>query len=178
MPVWTDMGNIQKFAVTPNATIIKHKKTRGSGLKTIDLTAMTLMEMTFEASLDEWTQDNILLALQGQIGTDTAGTFIKIGIQPVRRQLKFEGDNKYGARVQVILPNVQLNSKDAIEFMSDGDNDFAKLPLSGDVLFADAIGCFGTVHFLDGATGDAPVNTPDELNYYIGTGILYSAPLE
>jgi hypothetical protein len=176
MTVWTDVGNIQKFGITPNPTVIKHKKTRG-GLKTIDKVATTLVEFGFEASLDEWTLDNLKMALLGQTATDTGGDYVKIGIEPVERQLKFVGDGKFGGRYEVILPRVFINAKAVIEFMSEGDSEFSKLPLSGDVLNDATLGAFGTVRALAGATGSAPVNTPDELNYYIGTGILYSAPV-
>lgn len=177
MTVWTDVGNIKKFSITPNPTIIKHKKTRG-GLKKVDKVATTLVEMSFEAQLDEWVIDNLKMALLGQDASDTVGEYIKIGVEPVERQFKFVGDGKFGGRFEVILPHVSINAKDAIEFLSDGDSDFASLPLSGDVLEDATLGAFGTVRSLSGATGSAPVNTPDELNYYIGTGILYSAPLE
>jgi len=176
MTVWTDIGNIQKFDVTPNPTTIKHKKTRG-GLKTIDKVAVTLIEMAFSAALDEWTLDNLRLALLGQIATDTTGEYMKIGVDVIERQLKFVGDGKFGGRFEVILPRVFINAKDAIAFLADGDNDFGRLPLSGDILADATLNAFGTVRALAGSTGSAPVNSPDELNYYIGTGILYSAPL-
>lgn len=177
MTVWTHVGNIQKFSMTPNATVIKHKNTQGS-LKAIDKVSTTLVEMTFEASLDEWTMDNLKMALLGQSDTDTAGEFLKIGVEPVERQLKFVGAGKFGGRYEVLIPRAFINASAAIEFMSDGDNDFAKLPLSGDLLRDATLGAFGTVQPLSGATGNAPIAaTPDQLNYYIGTGSLYTAPV-
>lgn len=177
MTVWTDMGNLKKFSITPNSTLIKHKKTRG-GLKTIDKVAQTLVEMSFEASIDEWTLDNLMMALLGQSETDTGGQFIKVGIQPVERQLKFVGDGKFGGRFEVIIPHAFINANAAIDFLTDSDNDFAPLPLSGDILHDTTLGAFATVQALSGSTGGAPVASPSDLNYYLGTGILYSAPLE
>lgn len=177
MTVWTHIGNIQKFAITPNATLIKHKNTQGP-LKAIDKVATTLIEYTFEALLDEWTIDNLKMALLGQSDTDTAGEFIKIGVEPVERQLKFVGAGKFGGRFEVLIPHAFINANAAIEFMSDGDNDFARLPLSGDLLRDATLGAFGTVQSLAGATGSAPVASPNELNYYVGTGSLYTAPTE
>lgn len=176
-PVWTHMGNIQKFSVTPNPTVIKHRNTQG-GLKAIDKVATTLIEYTFDTSLDEWTMDNLTMALLGQSNTDTGGEYIKAGVAPVERQLKFVGAGSFGGRFEVLIPRAFINAKEAIEFMSDSDNEFAKLPLSGDLLRDDTLGAFFTVQALAGATGNAPkASTPDQLNYYIGTGSLYSAPL-
>ena len=177
MTVWTHAGNIQKFSVTPNATLIKHKNTQG-GLKSIDKVATTLIEYTFEALFDEWTMDNLKMALLGQSDTDTGGEFLKIGVAPVERQLKFVGAGKFGGRYEVIVPHAFINANAAIEFMSDADNEFAKLPLSGDLLRDATLGAFGTVQPLTGSTGSAPLATPNELNYYIGTGSLYTAPVE
>jgi len=174
MTVWTHIGNVQDFSVTPNPTVIKHKNTQGP-FKRVDLVTPTLFEMTFATKLDEWVLDNITMALLGESATDTTGTFIKIGVTVVRRQMKFEGANAVGPRFEVIMPSVFINAKDAITFL--GSDDYASLPLSGDVLFDNTLGAFGTVRTLAGATGSAPVVTPDELNLYLGTGSLFTAPI-
>jgi len=170
--VWTDMGSIQNFDITPNPTVIDHKIARG-GLKRVDETAMTLLQMEFATKIDEWTLDNMMIALLGQI--NTAG-LIEIGVTSIKRQLKFEGDNIYGSQWEIILPNVFIAAKETIAVM--GSDDFAELPLSGRILYDNGIGSFGTARPLSGATGGAPIAlTPSTLNYYIGTGILSSAPI-
>lgn len=174
MTVWTHIGNVQDFGLTPAPTTAEHKNTQG-GLKRVDLVAMTLFKLSFSTKLDEWTEDNILLALLGQTATDTAGSYTKIGIAPVRRQIRFTGANSYGPQYDVIMPSAFINAKDTLQFL--GSDDFASIPLSGDILFDNASGAFGTVRALDTATGSAPVATPDELNYYLGTGSVYTAPL-
>jgi hypothetical protein len=174
MTVWTHIGNVQDFGITPNPTVIKHKNTQGP-LKRTDLVVPTLVEMTFATKLDEWTLDNLLMALLGQIATDTVGSYLKIGVTVVRRQMKFVGANAIGPRWEVILPNVFINAKDTLQFL--GSDDTAPIPLSGDLLIDPTLNAFGTVRSLAGATGSAPVATPDELNYYLGTGSVYTAPV-
>lgn len=174
MTVWTHVGNVQDWGLTPNPTVIKHKNTQG-GLKRVDKTAMTLLEISFSTNLDEWVDDNIIMALLGSTASDTVGSYTKIGTTIIERQMKFEGANQFGAKFEVILPHVFINSKDTLKFL--GSDDFAEIPLSGDVLYNATIGAFGTVRHLAGATGSAPVSTPDELNYYLGTGSVYTAPL-
>jgi len=174
MTDWTHIGNVQDWSITPNPTVIKHKNTQGP-LKRIDLVVPILVEMTFATKLDEWTEDNLLMALLGETDTDTVGSFLKIGVTVVRRQMKFVGANAIGPRYEVILPNVFINAKDTLSFL--GSDDFASIPLSGDLLIDATLNAFGTVRSLTGATGSAPVASPDELNDYLGTGSVYTAPL-
>ncbi|WP_375782913.1 hypothetical protein ACE10Z_23655 [Bradyrhizobium sp. Pha-3] len=172
--VWTHMGNVQKWDITPNPTILKHKNTQG-GLKRVDMTAMTLLEMGFSTALDEWTVDNMMIALLGTV--NTAG-LIEIGVTSITRQIKWVGANIYGPQWEVILPKVFIAAKEAIQFMSQSDTETSQLPLSGDVLYDQTLGSFGTAQPLGTATGGAPIAlTPNELNYYLGTGSVYSAPV-
>jgi hypothetical protein len=176
MTVWTHIGNIQRFQVTPTPTVQKHKGTMGP-VKAIDFVNTTLIEMAFELQCDEWTKDNILMALLGQLATDTVGEYIKIGVAPVRRQIKFTGNNAIGPKFEVILPSCFINAKEALEFISTSD-DSAPMPLSGDILFDNTLQAFGTARSLTGATGNAPVVSPSVLNYYTGTGSVYTAPID
>lgn len=176
MTVWTHIGNVQKFAVTPTPTVQKHKGTQGP-VKAVDFVNTTLIEMAFDLTCDEWTKDNVLMALLGQLETDTVGEYIKIGVAPVRRQLKFTGNNAIGPKFELIFPSVFINAKDALNFIDTSD-ETAPMPLSGDILFDAASGSFGTIRTLDGATGNAPITSPSVLNYYTGTGSVFTAPVE
>jgi hypothetical protein len=171
MTTWTHIGNVTDWSITPNPTVVKHKNTQG-GLKRVDLAAMTLVEMAFATKLDEWTIDNMMMALLGTDTGNTAGAVISIGTAIVQRQMKFVGANLYGPNWTVILPSVFINAKDTLQFL--GSDDFASIPLSGDILFNNAISAFGTAQRTAG--GNVLV-TPDTLNYYLGTGSVFTAPL-
>lgn len=175
MTVWTHIGNVQKFAVTPTPTVQKHKGTQGP-VKAVDFVNTSLIEMAFELTCDEWVKDNILMALLGQLATDTVGEYIKLGVKPVRRQIKFTGNNAVGPKYEVILPSCFINAKEAINFIDTSDES-APMPLSGDILFDNVSQSFGSVRDLAGATGGAPLTAPNVLNYYIGTGSVYTAPI-
>jgi hypothetical protein len=172
MTTWTHVGNVQNWDITPNPTIVKHKNTQG-GLKRVDLVAMTLVEMAFSCKLDEWTPDNIKMALLGTASASTAGQIITIGTAIVQRQMKFTGANLYGPQWEIILPSVFINAKDTLSFL--GSDEFASIPLSGDILFNAGISGFGTAEAIGQAT--AVLTAPNELNYYLGTGSVYTAPL-
>ena len=179
MTVWTHVGNVQEFSLTPNPTISKHKGTQGP-VKTVDFINTSQIEIAMNLSCDEWTKDNILMALLGQLATDTTGEYIKMGVTVVRRQIKFTGNNAIGPKWEMILPSVNINAKDALKFIEPGD-DIAPMPLSGDVLFDNTLGAFGTIRSLSGATGNAPITLTTAgsvLNYYCGTGSVYTAPIE
>lgn len=173
MTVWTHIGNVPKFSVTPTPTVQKHKSAMGP-LKAIDFVNTTLVEMAFDMQCDEWTRDNVMMGLLGQIATDTAGEMIKIGVAPVRRQLKFVGANAIGPRFELVCPSVFINAKDAIDFISQNDES-SPMPLSGDILFDITLNAFGTIRYGDGYS---PFTSPNVENYYVGTGSIYTAPIE
>ncbi len=172
MTTWTDMGNVSNFGVTPTPTLIKHKNTRGP-LKRVDLVAVTLFELGFTAKLDEFTIDNVLMALLGTDTGNTAGAIITAGVHVAERQLRFTGENQFGPQWEIVMPDVLFSCKDTIEFL--GSDDFATLPLSGDILFSDSIGGFATLQVIGG--GSEVISAPSKLNYYLGTGKLETAPL-
>ena len=177
MTTWTHIGNVQDWGITPTPTTAKHKNTQG-GLKRVDLVAMTLLEMAFATKCDEWTPDNIKMALLGKTGTDTTGELIYLGVEIVRRQMKFVGANNFGPHWEVIMPSCFINAKETLRFL--GSDEFDSIPLSGDILFVPSLGpdgAFATARSLTGATGSAPVASPSELNYYLGTGSVYTAPV-
>lgn len=176
MTVWTHIGNVQKFSITPTPTVQKHKGTMGP-VKAVDFVNTSLIEMAFECQCDEWTKDNILMAMLGQLATDTTGEYIKIGVAVVRRQIKFVGNNAIGPKYEAIMPSCFINAKEALNFIDTSDES-APMPLSGDLLFDNTLQAFGTIRALSGATGGAPLTSPNVLNYYIGTGSIYTAPVE
>jgi len=178
MTVWTHIGNVQKFSITPTQTIQKHKGTQGP-VKAVDFVNTSLIEMALDLQCDEWTKDNVLMGMLGQLATDTTGEYIKIGVTVVRRQLKFVGANAIGPRWEVICPSVNINAKEALNFIDNSD-ETAPMPLSGDILFDTTLGGFGTIRSLSGATGGAPIvlsTAGDVRNYYTGTGSVYTAPI-
>lgn len=179
MTVWTHIGNVQKFSITPTPTVQKHKGTQGP-VKAVDFVNTSLIEMAFDCQCDEWTEDNVLMAMLGQLSTDSSSnTVIKIGVAVVRRQIKFTGANAIGPKWELILPSVNINAKEALNFIDTSD-ETAPMPLSGDILFDTALGAFGTIRALSGATGNAPIaltTAGDVFNYYTGTGSVYTAPI-
>jgi hypothetical protein len=172
MTVWKHVGNVQSWSLTPKPTTIDHKNTQGP-LKVVDLTAMTLFALDFSTKLDEFVPDNVLMALAGTSSASTAGQIISIGLAAVRRQMRFTGANQFGPQWEVILPNCFIAAKEEVVFL--GSDEFASINLSGSVLFDQASGAFGTAQAIGQDT--EVLNTPNILNYYLGTGSVFTAPL-
>jgi hypothetical protein len=190
--VWTPVGNVGKFVITPQPEIKKHYSSM-TGTKSMDKIAIVSNEAQFQMDVDEWNLDNAAMALLGLQTTDTLGSYIQIGAaQAVERQLKFVGTNFYGGQVEVILPHVFMMCKDGISLIGD---DWGTLTITGQILLYGGnnpstpsgtdIGhtdfatqaSFGTWRYLHATTGAAPLTAPNTLNYYIGKGIISTAPL-
>ena len=97
--------------------------------------------MTLIMHLDEWTEDNLTLALMG----DQNGASINIMSQSeVTGQIDFVGTNLVGAKCTIVLPLCNLTPTGTIDFISK--DVFSELEITADVLQPDpAIDSFGTL---------------------------------
>jgi hypothetical protein len=146
MTVWTHIGNVQKFSITPTPTVQKHKGTQGP-VKAVDFVNTSLIEMAFDLPVRRMDQgqrpDGDARPARDRhrrrIHQDRRGV--------VRRQLKFVGANAIGPKWEVICPSVNINAKEALNFIDTSD-DTAPMPLSGDILFDNTLQAFGTVRAL------------------------------
>lgn len=177
MTVWTHVGNCSKFTVTPDPEIKEHYSYMG-GIREMDKIAVTTRKATFQMVLDEWVMDNVAMAALGLQATDSVGDYIQImGATSVERQLKFEAANSFGPQHEIILNHVFMICKDPLDVISE-NGDWGKITLTGNILRLNPpTGHFGTIRDLGTATGGAPLTAPNTLNYMIGTGQVYTAPL-
>jgi hypothetical protein len=174
MTVWTAVGNVKSFQLTPGPVPKEHWSTQ-IGQRAIDKMAIIQKRAKFEMELDEVTLDNSIMALMGIQSTD--GTIDIMGAASVERQVKFDGTNDFGARVEVILPRVFMLCTNPIDLIASND-DWMELKITGEILRDNLLtGHFGSWGFLNTATGSAPLVAPDTLNYTISYGKVYTAPL-
>jgi hypothetical protein len=175
MTVWTLIGNCPKFAFTPKPEVKKHYSSM-SGTKKLDKIAFVSVEAEVEVHCDEFVQDNLVMGLLGEVNSSNAIEIL--GAPTVERQLKLDGTNNFGARVEVILPHVFFYSDKVLDLIGD---DWGDINLTGEVLsdlrsdMSSPFG-FGTVTFLSALNGQ-PLSPPNTLNYFIGKGLVYTAPL-
>src|SRR6188472_2309339 len=96
-----------------------------------------------------------------------AAATLSIGTQAQQRgTLIYTGANDIGPNLVVTLTLVQFSPSGSINFIGD---EYGILELTGEVLATDS--SFGTV-----LHPDDTVTTPDERNYYLGTGVVTWTP--
>lgn len=135
---YRDFGNAT-FETTINPTKLDHWSNR-TGIRTKDRQVVTQMEMSCKFGLDEFTADNLTIALMAT--QDTDGTLSIGGSPQVIGAIRLIGTNEVGLKFQVDAPTVSVTPSAALSFISDG---WGVIELAGEVL-ADANGIFGLVY--------------------------------
>lgn len=150
-----DLGNASVFEVSPEIVQLAHFSSR-TGVKTKDKTVTTEKGGKVNITLEEWSFENLRLALLGgNAELDSAGknTFAIFGSDQIDGELKFVGTNDVGPRYQIDIPNVAFIPGKTVNPISEG---WGVLELVGDLL-ADSTGSFGTVTELtDGTSNETP----------------------
>jgi hypothetical protein len=133
-----DLGNCQRFEMTPKVDKLPHWNQR-LGTRFKDLIVPVTKEMELVMSLDEWSYENLILALYGTL----SGTTNNILDQPqLIGQIVFTGSTNVGPRKLVTLPTVALFSNGKLDLIS---NEWAELEVSGEVMGNPGSGVFGTM---------------------------------
>lgn len=141
---YRDLGNCPIFEVAPEIVSLVHFSSR-SGVKTKDRTVTTEKSGKVNLTLEEWTFENLRLALLGgnaeTNSSDSTKSFELFGADQVEGTLRFQGTNDVGPRFEIIVNNVTFIPGKAVNPISEG---WGVLELVGDIL-ADENGSFGTV---------------------------------
>lgn len=135
---YRDLGNCPRFEFDPKVTRLAHYSAR-LGTKFKDDERITVKEPEVTLLLDEWTQDNLALALIGSMVGSTVNIFDQAD---VRGSLKFVGSNDVGPKKIIILPTVVLTPNGRLNLIEDG---YGQIELSGPVLGDPGTGSFGTI---------------------------------
>jgi hypothetical protein len=158
---YRDLGNAPALSITPEIEFLEHFTSR-AGIKSKDLEVPVQIAGQVSLTLDEFTIDNIALAILGQAEDQTIGDpgFIPfLGQDETQRRrvqlmtestiigaLRYVGTNTVGKRVRVELPRVAFKGGSALQLISDEWNQFE---LTGELLLdtaeTDNIG-FGRIY--------------------------------
>lgn len=149
------IGNVPEFAPEPAVETLDHFSAM-EGIAKRDRNVVTQQTMTVAFSIEEWTPDNLAIALMGELGTDTDGNVtIAIGaVSETRGQLELEMTNDVGPRYNVVYPSVALRPAGGIGFISE---EWAAVDLEGEIDIVN--GRFGTATLIGGAAGTEPTDT-------------------
>jgi hypothetical protein len=144
---WRDVGNCPIFEFLAKPTKLDHYSSR-LGISTKDKSVVTKLEGTLTMSLEEFTPDNLAVALMGH--APSGDSLDILSAAEVVRAVKMVGTNDVGARVTVCFPNVSITPSKAISFIADT---WGAFELTGDVLVDISTGKFGSFDWAQGISG-------------------------
>lgn len=134
---YTDLGNCSSFEFTPAIEKLEHFSSR-EGVKTKDKTVVLSKSGTLRIVLDEWSDENIALAVLGT--TDSAGAISIFSENSVSCSIKIEGTSEVGIAKTWEFYSVDIIPAGTISLISD---DWMTIELEGEC--AAVNGSFGTI---------------------------------
>ena len=137
-----DLGNTPEFEFTPELEALDHFSSR-SGIRSKDRSVTLSKSATVRLVMEEWTPENLQLALMGDTPAPNADTNMEFNLlaqDEIRGQLVFTGANSVGPQVTITLPLVAFRPSSSISPLSD---EWGSLEVTGEVLISG--GTFGTV---------------------------------
>lgn len=142
-------GNVPEFEITPDNEKLQHYSSQ-AGIKKLDREVLISQSVGVRLVLEEWTIDNLRLAL---MGSDGAGTFDIFAVSEIIGAINFVGTNDIGPQVDIVLPRVSFTPSSSINPLSD---EWAGLELTGNVLADATTGIFGSLTHRDVTDPTAP----------------------
>jgi hypothetical protein len=141
---YVDVGNVPTFELTPGITNIDHYSSR-SGVKSLDRQVVQQTDVTLRMVLEEWTFENLLVALLGDETTDGSGNSAIdiLANTSVTAAVRFTGANEVGPTYRIVLPSVKFTPSAALSVITD---EWGQIELSGAVQLSG--GSYGTMALL------------------------------
>lgn len=139
---FVDIGNVPEFEFTPELTKLDHFSSR-AGVRSKDKSVVQEKAATLRMVMEEWTARNLALALLGTIDASDPNQ-VEIDIfseNSIRASVKFVGTNEVGPKWTFEYPIVEFIPTSAINPISD---EWGQIEVTGDVLFDDITGKWGT----------------------------------
>jgi len=133
---YAEVGNVSKFTFQPQLTTLDHFDSQ-SGIKTKDLTVLTEKKGTLTLTMDEWTADNLALAVYGE---NVAGTISILSAADISVAVKIVGTNDVGPKYTYEFLRVKMLPNKELGLIADS---WGELEINGDVLAV--AGEFGTI---------------------------------
>jgi hypothetical protein len=145
-----DIGNVSSLETAPNLTTLEHFSSR-EGVKKKDKEVVTEKKLTVTMVMDEWSAENLAMALLGDVSTDVDGNKV-IDIfsrNSFEGELKYEGTNEVGPQMDIDLLRVVFKPGKSLNPISD---EWGNIEVEGEAL-ADTLGKFGTWTVREQAVG-------------------------
>ncbi len=140
--VFRDVGNVPAFEFTPTAETLDHFSSR-TGVKSKDRTVVVQMEGELKITMEEWTVQNLAIALMGVVDVDSSDRPVIdiLQLSSITGEVKFVGTNSVGQQFTWLFNNVSFTPSSTVNPISD---EWGSFEVTGQVL-VDGNGKFGTV---------------------------------
>lgn len=145
--VFRDLGNATVFEFTPTIEKLDHFSSR-NGVKTKDRSVTLSTEGELKITLEEFTVENMSLALMGVVDEDSSGRPVIdiLAESEIVGIVKFTMTNDVGQKFEFIFNNVSFTPSSTLSPLSD---EWGAMEITGQVL-ADNTGKFGTATHIGG----------------------------
>lgn len=142
-----DLGNCPAFEFTPTAETLDHFSSR-TGVKSKDRSVVVSLEGELKITMEEFTVENLALALMGNIDEDSSERPVIdiLQLSSITGEVKFTGTNSVGQKYEWLFNNVSFIPSSTVSPLSD---EWGNFEVTGQVLVDDA-GKFGTLTHIGG----------------------------
>ena len=143
--VFRNIGNVPDFELTPEIEKLEHFSST-SGVRTKDRSVATTVGGTLRIVMDEFTVENLQLAMVGTItlDTDDSPELDILSLSELKGAVQFVGANAVGQQVDITLLSVDFSAGSPINLIS---NEWGQIELTGELL--SVAGLFGTMTVRD-----------------------------
>lgn len=137
---YRDVGNVPTFEFTPTVETLDHFSSR-TGVRSLDRSVVVQTEGQLRMVMEEWTFENLLIALLGDETTDGSGNSAIdiLANTSVTAAVRFTGANTVGPKWKITFPSVTFEPNAALGLITD---EWGQIELQGTV--AQSNGSFGT----------------------------------
>lgn len=130
------LGNIPEAALEPEVEKLEHFSAM-TGIRTKDFTAIISKSMTISLTLEEFSRQNLQLALMGNDLTaeDTEGNIgFDIGAaDSISGRLEIIASNEIGPKWDYDFPSVTFSPEEAIDLISNSDDSVSAIGITADI---------------------------------------------
>lgn len=131
-----DVGNVPEFEFTPEIEELEHFSSR-EGVRTNDRTVVLQKSAQVRMVMEEWTLENLALAVLGTISSSVIDIF---AASEIKGQLKFVGSNDVGRKYEMLLNSVTFIPGSSLSLIG---NEWGQIEVTGRC--ATVGGSFGTL---------------------------------
>jgi hypothetical protein len=141
---YRDLGNAPEVEFTPELEELDHFSSR-TGVRSKDRTIILEKSATLRMVLEEWSPENLMLALLGSEDDTIGGLYHIFTENAIEGAVKLTGSNEIGPKYELIFPNVSIIPSGSLGFITD---EWGQIELNANVLVGEG-GAFGTFEDLD-----------------------------